>query len=129
MFYLLEKNQFPKTVCKNTTSTTGESRECFYCHEPGHLIAVSPVVRKKEHKTGKPPAGMGFVAPVQIAPQPEPQANADIDPRFKPFVSFGFVSLSTDSEKVPITIIPETAASFVYSGLRLATFRPDFVFL
>lgn len=61
MFYLLGKIHSPKTVCKNTTSTTGESHECFYCHEQGHLIAACPVLRKKEHKNGKPPAGVGFV--------------------------------------------------------------------
>lgn len=126
MLSLLEKNRSPKSVRKNTTPATGESRECFYCHEPGHLIAVCPVLRKKEHKSGKPPAGVGFVniasPPVQIdATLPEPKASAEVDPRFKPFVFPGFVSLSAESEKVLITIIRDTAA---YHSFFLANVLP-----
>ena len=42
------RNRSPKLMRKSTSPTAGDSRECFYCHEPGHLIAVCPALRKKE---------------------------------------------------------------------------------
>lgn len=123
---LPRKNRSPKLPRKTTTTTTGESRECFYCHEPGHLIAVCPVLKRKESKTSKPPAGVGFIntapPPAKIvAPRPDSQASAEVDSRFKPFLSSGFVSVTADSEKVPVTILRDTAA---YHSFMLASVLP-----
>ena len=41
------RNRSPKLMRKSTSPAAGGSRECFYCHEPGHLIAVCPALRKK----------------------------------------------------------------------------------
>lgn len=104
------KNRSPKLPRKNISPTTVESRECLYCHEPGHLITVCPVLKRKDNKTGKPPAGVGFINTVStpeenVAPLPDPQASAEVDARFKPFLSSGFVSITAESEKVLVTIL------------------------
>ena len=104
------RNRSPRLMRKSTSLAVGESRDCFYCHEPDHLIAVCPALRKKgQHKNGKSPAGVGFIntasLPVRhVEPLPEPEVNAEIDPHFKLFVSHGFVSLTgEESGKVPVT--------------------------
>ncbi|XP_013856586.1 uncharacterized protein LOC106512535, partial [Austrofundulus limnaeus] len=38
-----ERSKFPKVTRKSVSSSSTETRECFYCHESGHLIAVCPV--------------------------------------------------------------------------------------
>lgn len=51
----------PKNVCRNPTVAV-ENRECFYCHEPGHLIAVCPALKKKEQsKTTKTPSLVALI--------------------------------------------------------------------
>ncbi|CAI5678555.1 unnamed protein product [Oreochromis niloticus] len=37
----------PKSTRRTTTSSI-ENRECYYCHEQGHLIAACPVLKRKE---------------------------------------------------------------------------------
>ncbi|CAJ1076939.1 uncharacterized protein LOC118558122 [Xyrichtys novacula] len=120
------RNRSPKLMRKSTSPAAGESRECFYCHEPGHLIAACPTLRKKgQHKNGKPPAGVGFintVSPPVTLPEslPEAEVNVEVDPRFKPFVSQGFVSVTgEEADKVPVTILRDTAAyhSFILSSV------------
>lgn len=117
----------PKMMRKSTSPTAGEGRECFYCHEPGHLIAVCPILRKKgPHKGTKPPAGVGFIntvsPPVKHTELLPEEKYAEVDPRFKPFVSHGFVSLTGEqSEKVPVTILRDTAA---YHSFMLANVLP-----
>ena len=114
------RNRSPKLMRKSTSLAAGDSRECFYCHEPGHLINACPVLRKKGHyKTIKTPAGVGFINTAS-SPEllPAPEVKAEIDPPFKPFVSHGFVSLTgRESDKVPVTILRDTAAfSFIHAG-------------
>lgn len=41
------KVKSPRPMCKPAPPATGESQECFYCHEPGHLIAVCPALKRK----------------------------------------------------------------------------------
>lgn len=36
----------PKNT-RSITSATTENRECYYCHEQGHLIAACPVLKRK----------------------------------------------------------------------------------
>ena len=46
----------------------------------------------------------------------------EVDPRFKPFVSHGFVSVTgEESDKVPVTILRDTAA---YHSFLLASVLP-----
>ncbi|KAK0136914.1 hypothetical protein N1851_026936 [Merluccius polli] len=120
------RNRSPRPMRKSPSPAASEGRECFYCHEPGHLIAVCPALKKKgQNKTGKSPSGVGFIntasPPVRhTEPLPEPEVNAEIDPRFEPFVSHGFVSLTgEESGKVPVKILRDTAAyhSFMLSSV------------
>ena len=118
------RNRSPKLMRKSTSRAAGDSRECFYCHEPGHLIAACPVLRKKGHyKTIKTPAGVGFINTAS-SPEllPTPEVKVEIDPPFKPFVSHGFVSLTgRESDKVPVTILRDTAA---FHSFMLASVLP-----
>ncbi|XP_035851648.1 uncharacterized protein LOC118493913 [Sander lucioperca] len=119
------RNRSPKMMRKNTSPVAGEARECFYCHEPGHLIAVCPALRKKgPHKSAKLPAGVGFInsaSPPEKHTQLLPE-EVEVDSRFKPFVSHGFVSVTgKESDKVPVTILRDTAA---YHSFMLASVLP-----
>lgn len=69
------------------------------------MIAVCPVFRKKEHKTGKRYLSTRQARRLILA--------------LKPFVFPGFVSLSAELEKVPITIIRDTGAyhSFIMANV------------
>ena len=118
----------PKLMRKSTVPAAGEGRECFYCHEPGHLIAVCPALRKKgQYKNTKPPAGVGFINTASppgkhSEPLPKTEVHGEVDPRFKPFISHGFVSVTgEESDKVPVTILRDTAA---YHSFMLASVLP-----
>ena len=122
------RNRSPKLMLKSTSPAAGDSRECLYCHEPGHLVAVCPALRKKgQYRNPKPPAGVGFIntASPPLKPTellPEPEVHVEVDPRFKPFVSHGFVSVTGEkSDKVPVTILRDTAA---YHSFLLASVLP-----
>ncbi len=104
----VRKNKSPKLEHKNAPPAAGESRKCFYCHEPGHLIVVCPVLKRKgQSKTSKTPVGVGFIKTTTLPetlsePVFEPESDAEIDPCFKPFISQGFVSLTgEEKDKVP----------------------------
>lgn len=45
-------NGSPKVFRRNNFAA-GESRECFYCREPGHLIAVCPVLKQRDKSRGE----------------------------------------------------------------------------
>ncbi|XP_078030948.1 uncharacterized protein LOC144466898 [Epinephelus lanceolatus] len=54
----------PKCSRCNPIAATGdtEKRECFYCHEQGHFIAVCPSLKRKEQsKNVKTPSPIGFI--------------------------------------------------------------------
>ena len=93
-----ERNQFvsPKSP-RRAFPVSSESRECFYCHEAGHLIAVCPALQKKERYKGpRSPKSVGFVQSVSTAPTPH-TADADkpdFDESYRPFISHGSVSLT-----------------------------------
>lgn len=54
-----------KVTPKNPQSpniASPDSRECFYCHETGHLIASCPALQRKEHNQGsRRPKSVGLV--------------------------------------------------------------------
>lgn len=72
------------------------NRECFYCHEPGHLIAVCPVLRKKEQSKNKSPVGLirGELVSNQHEHLTEELLEQEIDDDFQPFISQGFFHLT-----------------------------------
>ncbi|XP_026021698.1 uncharacterized protein LOC113021315 isoform X1 [Astatotilapia calliptera] len=96
----------------------GVNRDCFYCREPGHLIAGCPALRRKEQRKGsKNPAGVGLI---KVVPLPKSHstltrdlhhADVEIEPRFEPFITKGFVSVTGEErDKVPVTILRDTGA-------------------
>ncbi len=65
----------PKSVRRNPTAAS-EHRECFYCHEPGHLIAACPTLKTKEQsKTTKTPSPVGLIHTKSTSIHPVPQLS------------------------------------------------------
>ncbi len=123
------KVRSPPLVRKNPpVPAVGENRECYYCHEAGHLIAGCPVLKRKGHaKPNKGPVGVGFIKTASALEgcadtAPESEMNSEVDARFKPFISHGFVSLpGEEKSKVPVTILRDTAA---YHSFMLESVLP-----
>lgn len=124
------KAKSPKGYHRNPTTTAdAETRECFYCHEQGHLIAVCPTLKKKQHtrnvKTPSP------IALIQTKPSSILDVNVtegendDIDEDFRPFISQGFVSLVDDATPVPVTILRDTAAKQSLILSNILPFSPQ----
>lgn len=81
-----------------------EARECFYCHELGHLIVTCPSLKKKNK--GKSTKSVGFVHKIGG------QLNPDIDAAYDPFVCEGVISLSgSEEDLVPVTMLRDTGAN------------------
>lgn len=81
----------------------------FYCHEPGHLIAVCTTILKT-NKAKQKKKETGFI---KTASPSEPDKNPDteVDSHFKPFKSKGIVSLTGDGKnKVLATTLTDTVA-------------------
>ncbi|KAK2845089.1 hypothetical protein Q5P01_011748 [Channa striata] len=66
-FELTRKNVSPPQKIKSPKSArcsytdASESRECYYCHEQGHLIAVCPILKRKESKSSKSPSLISLI--------------------------------------------------------------------
>ena len=93
---------------------------CNYCKQSGHIVSDCPVLkRKREKQEGLKPTGLTSLKltpqsyfkdqnPVQ-AKEPETDSVMEI---YEPFLSDGFVSLSSDfAQSTPITILRDTGAS------------------
>lgn len=99
------------------------SRECYYCHEQGHIVPNCPVLAGREQKkNSKKPKSVSFVqaSPMVSSDVNDPKEKADNG--FRPFLFKGTVSL-TDSEKgvVPVTILRDTGAN---QSLLLSSLLP-----
>ncbi|KAL3979168.1 gamma-glutamyltranspeptidase / glutathione hydrolase / leukotriene-C4 hydrolase [Sarotherodon galilaeus] len=89
-------------------------RECFYCHDTGHLIANCPSLRRKEQMhTLKKPKSVGFVRSVSTPnPVSDEPGNDGLDSSYRPFISQGFASLTgIEEDRVPIVILRDTGAA------------------
>lgn len=90
-------------------------RECFYCHEKGHLIAVCPILQRKIQRKAQPASkSVAFVRTHSS------ESMLSIDPTFEPFVCDGTVSFSeVDSECKRVRILRNTRAaqSFILAGI------------
>lgn len=128
-FVLTHKNVFVAPACREASnfvnsdrtskvskllkpSVQADDRECFYCHDAGHLIAVCPVLKKKNKTLSqtKQPKGVGFVRTITKP------SKLEIDENFKPFIGQGMVSLSDrENDQVPATMLRDTgtAQSFI----------------
>ncbi|XP_039863188.1 uncharacterized protein LOC120718658 [Simochromis diagramma] len=113
---LSERKRSPRAVRKNVSQFSAKSngRECFYCHDSGHLIAACPVLKRKEARGTKFPAGVGLIKTAcspKVHVEAEQNPKTDVDPQFLPFVACGFVSLTgEENDKVPVTILRDTGA-------------------
>lgn len=109
------RQRSPKAVCK-VLSTKGDDRECFYCHESGHLIAKCPILERKNQarlvKNSKSPTGVGFNSAMSTAVLSSSSSQNECDKAdssFNPFISQGFVSVTGEEKDwVPITILRDT---------------------
>ncbi|CAI5657199.1 unnamed protein product [Oreochromis niloticus] len=103
----------PKNTCSITSATT-ENRECYHCHEQGHLIAACPILKRKEQsRKAKSPSPISFLQtnPCALEGVTVLKTEKDrIDDEFKPFVSKGFASLVGEEKKVAVNILRDTGA-------------------
>ncbi|KAG7471871.1 hypothetical protein MATL_G00102630 [Megalops atlanticus] len=100
-----------KTVHTNP-SPTKDIRECFYCHEIGHLIAVCPVLQKKSQSKQSGPSTKSVGLIEATTSLPLPALDSDVDTGYNPFISTGTVSLSgKEEDQVFITILRDTGAT------------------
>ncbi len=98
VFFSVSENKKPRSpkVSWRNPPAAGESRACFYCHKPGHLISVCPALKKKDYTKNKEPSAVGLIqcGPAKKLPAtPLTAVSKDIDEDFKPFTSHGFLSL------------------------------------
>uniref|UniRef100_A0A8C5DT92 Gypsy retrotransposon integrase-like protein 1 n=1 Tax=Gouania willdenowi TaxID=441366 RepID=A0A8C5DT92_GOUWI len=125
VYELRNRNRSPRLARKTVPTGAQDSRECFYCKEPGHLIAVCPSLRKKEQSKPSKPAGVCLIKTVsspELFSAPPKAAMLDVDSRFEPFVTQGFVSVTgEEKEKAPINILRDTAA---YQSVMLRDVLP-----
>lgn len=124
----VEKNsRAASKIPPRTNSTPAGSRECFYCHETGHLIAHCPVLQRKEqNQNPKKPKSVGFVQPAPaLSPVSEDESD-EVDEAYRPFILKGSVSLTgKDEDQVPITILRDTGATQSLILTQILPFSPN----
>lgn len=94
-----------------------ESRECFYCHKTGHVIADCLTLKRKQ-QPGQPKP-VGFVRTVPVSSYYS-QKTDDIDERFKSFMMKGLLSVNgRPEEQKEIQILRDTGTvqSFVVADI------------
>ncbi len=103
----MERSYNPKTVIVQNDERGPDSRVCFYCHEKRHLIAVCPILqRKNQRKAQNSHKSVAFVRTHSS------ESMLSIDPTFEPFVFDGTVSFSElDTEHKHIRILRDTGAA------------------
>ncbi len=115
----MERSYNPKTVIVQNDERGPDSRVCFYCHEKRHLIAVCPILqRKNQRKAQNSHKSVAFVRTHSS------ESMLSIDPTFEPFVFDGTVSFSElDTEHKHIRILRDTGAAQSLSWQMYFLFR------
>ena len=110
----------PKSdVVDGSGSSGSRERDCYYCHEKGHMIASCPTLKRKENSSSVKPKTVGFIKSI---PPPLSPIDEEREECFGPFLTKGSVSLTDqDGDQVPITILRDTGAS---QSLMLNTVLP-----
>ena len=92
------------------SAVLSDTRECFYCHEVGHLIAVCPALERKRKKSQTAIRSVGIIKAINL--EENEMLSSPVDCAFEPFTSSGTVTLSEmDSVRKPIRILRDTGAT------------------
>ena len=116
----------PSPSRPTTHQTRPKDRQCFYCHQPGHLVSECYQLKRKQATAPhtKPTTGVGLVHAVR----PEKRQmllgkSMDVpgpDRGYEPFIFEGFVSLTgDDASRCPVRVLRDTGAaqSFILSDV------------
>ena len=125
------KTQF-NTVNKSHSLNVDKTLTCTYCKKPGHLISECFKLKRRQSSSNHDykPSGFTRSVPKKYLPNsdsvqkefspsfdescdiPEVKVkSSSVMEVFEPFISNGFVSLSSDSSATPIRILRDTGAS------------------
>ncbi|KAL2086091.1 hypothetical protein ACEWY4_017150 [Coilia grayii] len=122
-------SKFDATLPVNTRSgrsqtTVDPTRICNYCLGVGHWKSECEKLKRKNDSRFKyrKPASDSAHPPalaVSMSDPPRQASENNFDCSFAPFVSTGFVSLSTNGKKVPIKILRDTGSveSFILQSV------------
>ncbi|XP_034055447.1 uncharacterized protein LOC117535174 isoform X2 [Gymnodraco acuticeps] len=92
-------------------------RACFFCLDPGHVIADCAAWKRKQTADGKHPEGVGLVT--AVCPSGRATVSKGPDECLKPFISTAFVSLSgrvEDQRQVTVLRDSGGSQSFILAG-------------
>ncbi len=77
-------------VPKNISSAdSSENRECFYCHEVGHLIANCPTLKRKVDRKANHSKSVALIERQVLSPQQNVSLNSVVESTFEPFICDG----------------------------------------
>ncbi len=96
-----------------------ESRECFYCHEVGHLIANCPTLKRKAGRKEKFSKSVVLIERSVLSLEQNESVSSSSESIFEPLIYDGIVSLTeASSEMKRIHILHDTGAaqSFILQG-------------
>lgn len=84
---------------------------CFFCHQPGHLVADCEAPKRKQQASAlRRLKGVGLIKTVSLVGQHD--ASGEPDACFKLFISKGYVSLTGKAEdQRPVTVLQDTTCS------------------
>lgn len=96
-----------------------ETRECYYCHKPGHIAVNCLVLKKKQQKQSDQNVGpvsqsKGVALAGPVIPEVSSFVSSEepvLDPCYQPFVSKGRVCLVGVEEHTPVKILRDTGAA------------------
>ena len=96
---------------------------CFYCKKKGHVMAECRALEKKNQRLSQNllVATQSYSTCVQndTSSLSSHKISEEVDKSYAPFLSQGTVSLTADSEKIPVSILRDTGAT---QTLLLETF-------
>ena len=121
------KHVKPSPKSPQCSTAAFNSRECFFCHETGHLAANCPALQRKDHsQSANKPKSVGFVQPAPAQPPVNTEDADEVDESYRPFISKRFVSLTgKEEDQVPITILRHTGDTQSLMLQTLLPFSPD----
>uniref|UniRef100_A0A3B1JS97 Gypsy retrotransposon integrase-like protein 1 n=1 Tax=Astyanax mexicanus TaxID=7994 RepID=A0A3B1JS97_ASTMX len=106
-----------ETSLHPSTKHSSDTRVCFYCRRPGHVIAECTVWNKKKDK----PKSMACISTSKVMPSHDHCAVA-----FRPFILDGFVTLSEkDKFRAPVRILRDTGAAQSFISTKVLPFSEE----